>query len=177
MRIISGRLGGRQFRSPSGHKTHPMSDKIRGAVFNMLGDIEGLSVLDAFSGSGAIAFEALSRGGGRTVAIDNDKNAQRALKENAKDLQLEDKVKIINANVGGWSDNNPGEKFDLVFCDPPYDKLQLGVIGKLVRHVSDSGLLILSYPGSADTPVFESLKAVEIKNYGDAQLIFYEKDV
>ncbi|MBX4199607.1 RsmD family RNA methyltransferase, partial [Candidatus Saccharibacteria bacterium] len=53
MRIISGQLKGRNFASPRGHKTHPMSDKMRGALFNILGDIEGLSFLDAFSGSGA----------------------------------------------------------------------------------------------------------------------------
>jgi 16S rRNA (guanine966-N2)-methyltransferase len=54
MRIISGRLGGRQFEAPKGHKTHPMSEKMRGALFNVLGDISGLNVFDAYGGSGAM---------------------------------------------------------------------------------------------------------------------------
>jgi 16S rRNA (guanine966-N2)-methyltransferase len=82
MRIIAGRLGGRHFASPQGRRTHPMSDKMRGALFNALGDIDGLSVLDAFAGSGALAFEAVSRGAGHAVAIDVDKSAQRAIAEN-----------------------------------------------------------------------------------------------
>ena len=62
MRIIAGSLGGRVFKAPSGHRTHPMSEKIRGAIFNALGDISDLTVLDAFTGSGALCFEAVSRG-------------------------------------------------------------------------------------------------------------------
>lgn len=61
MRIISGIYGGRTIQSPSGHKTHPMSEKMRGAIFNALGDIKGLSFLDAYGGSGAVALEAISR--------------------------------------------------------------------------------------------------------------------
>lgn len=61
LRVISGSLGGRLINSPPGNKTHPMSEKMRGAIFNILGNIEGLDVLDAYSGSGAIALEAISR--------------------------------------------------------------------------------------------------------------------
>ena len=68
MRIIAGTLKGQQFQTPHSHKTHPMGDKIRGALFNVLGDIEGLSFLDAFSGSGALAFEAASRGAASVLA-------------------------------------------------------------------------------------------------------------
>ncbi len=56
MRVISGFLGGRNFESPHGHRTHPMSEKVRGAIFGALGDIKGLTVLDAFSGSGRISY-------------------------------------------------------------------------------------------------------------------------
>ncbi|MCA9330109.1 RsmD family RNA methyltransferase, partial [Candidatus Saccharibacteria bacterium] len=62
MRIISGKLGSRQFIAPKGFATHPMGDRVRTALFNTLGDIVGLTVLDAFGGSGAISFEAISRG-------------------------------------------------------------------------------------------------------------------
>lgn len=143
----------------------------------MLGDIEGLSLLDSFAGSGAIAFEAISRGANNAVAIDSDKNANKTMKENSDHLGISDKIKVIQANAGGWSDNNPEQRFDLVVCDPPFDKLQPTVLNKLKKHVKDEGLFILSYPVSADVPVFESMKCIEHKKYGDAQLIFYKKDV
>ena len=72
MRIIAGYLGGRQFNSPRSNRTHPMSDKARGGLFNALGDISGLTVLDAFAGSGALSFEAISRGAESVIAVDID---------------------------------------------------------------------------------------------------------
>ena len=70
MRVIAGRLGGRNFDSPKTQRTHPMSDKVRGALFNALGDLGGLTVLDAFAGSGACSLEAASRGATEVLAID-----------------------------------------------------------------------------------------------------------
>src|SRR5437868_2924372 len=105
MRIIAGKLKGREFKSPHGHKTHPMSDKVRGALFNILGDIDELTFLDAFAGSGALAFEAVSRGAKSVAAIDKDSSAHKALEQNAKELCPRD-VKVIKANAGGWSIHN-----------------------------------------------------------------------
>src|SRR3982751_643389 len=113
MRIIAGTLKGRIFQEPHGHRTHPMSDKVRGALFNALGDIEGLTVLDAFAGSGALSFEAVSRGAKDTIAIDHDRHAIRALKENVTSLGLDGSVKAINANSSSWSGNNPDTRFDI----------------------------------------------------------------
>lgn len=175
MRVIAGKLGGRRFEAPKGHKTHPMSDKMRGAIFSMLGDIEGLTVLDAFAGSGAVAFEAISRGARSAVAIDVDKNAAEAIKKNTKEFGLENYVKAIRANVSGWSDNNPDAQFDIVACDPPYDKLQLSLLQKLAKHVKKDGIYILSWPGKLEVPELINLEKLQGKNYGDSQLVFYRK--
>jgi 16S rRNA (guanine966-N2)-methyltransferase len=78
VRIIAGSLKGRTFSEPHGHRTHPMSEKVRGALFNALGDIEGLTFLDAFAGSGALSFEAASRGAKSVIAIDKDGPAYSA---------------------------------------------------------------------------------------------------
>lgn len=93
MRVVAGRLGGRIFDSPRTHRTHPMSEKARGAIFNVLGDIAGLSVLDAYSGSGALAIEAVSRGAKSVLAIEVDVEAVKTIARNIENLQLGDRIK------------------------------------------------------------------------------------
>ena len=175
MRVIAGKLGGRQFDSPRGHRTHPMSDRVRGALFNTLGDISGLTVLDAFAGSGALSFEAISRGAAHSTAIDRDKNATRALRENVRQLDLGDSVKPIQANSSGWSDLNPDARFDIVILAPPYDSLQESVLRKLTRHTKADGLLIIDWPGKVPGPQFDGFEQVTHKDYGDAALYFFRK--
>jgi 16S rRNA (guanine966-N2)-methyltransferase len=154
-----------------------MSDKIRGALFNILGDIDGLSVLDSFAGSGALGFEALSRGAPSVLMVESDKSAQRAIAENIQALGLGKQAKLVKANVGSWSDNNPAEQFDLVLCDPPYDKLQLTLLQKLVRHVAAGGTYVLSWPGKLAAPEFVGMEMVANKTYGDSQLVFFTRMV
>jgi 16S rRNA (guanine966-N2)-methyltransferase len=176
MRIIAGSLKGQQFQTPHGHRTHPMSDKVRGALFNVLGDIEGLTFLDAFAGSGALAFEAASRGAKSVVAIDKDTSAHRIIEQNIKDLHLQKIVKVSKANTGGWSIHNMEKKFDIVILDPPYDELQSELLDRLVkRHVKKGGLAVLSYPGRKEYPAFEGCEVAVAKDYGDAQVVFYRK--
>ena len=95
MRIIAGTLKGRIFAAPHTLRTHPMSDKARGALFNVLGDVEGMSVLDAFAGSGALGFEALSRGASHVTSIDKDRMAVKTIKNNAVELSVESRAKVI----------------------------------------------------------------------------------
>lgn len=176
MRIIAGALKGQQFQTPHGHRTHPMSDKMRGALFNILGDIEGLTFLDAFAGSGALAFEAASRGAKSVIAVDKESAAHAIIERNLKELHLQKIVKVTKANTGGWSIHNMERKFDIVLLDPPYDELQFSLLGRLIkRHVKPKGLAVLSWPGKTDAPQFELSKIVEQKTYGDAQLVFYRK--
>lgn len=175
MRVIAGRLGGRHFNAPHGHRTHPMSDKMRGALFGVLGDIEDLTALDAFAGSGALGFEALSRGAKEVTLIDNDTNAQRTIHDNIAELGLKKSARLIKAHVGSWSDNNSSAQFSLVLCDPPYDKLQLLLLQKLVRHIAGGGTYVLSWPGKLTLPELVGLKIVQQKSYGDSQLVFYQK--
>src|SRR5689334_12491083 len=113
MRIVAGSLGGRNFKSPSGHATHPMSEKMRGALFNSLTDISGLTILDPFAGSGALSFEAISRGAASAVIIERDRSAQRIIQENIVSLGLEPQASLVTANAHGWLRNNR-ETFDLI---------------------------------------------------------------
>lgn len=173
MRIISGSLKGRSFDSPAGHRTHPMSEKARGAIFNILGDIEGLTLWDAFAGSGAIGFEAVSRGAKSVLLTDISKSAHTAMKRNVEVLNIENQVKVTRANASGWSDNNPSAKFNIIVCDPPHDDLQPAILAKLTRHIKNGGIYVLSVPPNADVEL-PGLELVASKDYGDLVLRFHK---
>jgi 16S rRNA (guanine966-N2)-methyltransferase len=174
MRIISGSLGGRTFDSPGTFKTHPMSDKARGALFNILGDIEGLTFLDAFAGTGALSFEAVSRGAASSLAIEQDKAAQRVVLANIKTLGLGRQVKLIQASAGAWLSTST-DSFDVVVCDPPYNDLQFNLIERLAERVRADGLLVLSWPESTEIPEIDGLRLLDHRGYGDATLAFYRQ--
>ena len=178
MRIIAGELGRRQFAAPDSHATHPMSERVRGGLFNSLGDrIQGARILDAFSGSGAMSFEAISRGADHALAIERDRRAQQIIERNIDDLGVKDRVKLIKASCSAWSDQNPEQKFDLILCDPPYNNLQLSTVTKLIRHLKDNGLMVLSYPGRESAPTVNGVVVVDNLSYGDAALAYYRKTV
>ncbi len=174
MRIIAGSLGGRHFDAPKGNRTHPMSEKVRGGLFSALGDIGGLTVLDAFAGSGAISLEAISRDAQHVTAIDIDKSAINTVVNNAESLGVNGKIKAIRANASGWSDNNPDAKFDIIICDPPFDRFKTSIIQKLAKHIAPPGIFIVNMPGSLKSLQFDGLKEVKSKNYGDTTLVFYK---
>jgi 16S rRNA (guanine966-N2)-methyltransferase len=174
MRIIAGTLGGRTFDSPGGHRTHPMSDKIRGALFNMLGDINGLTIADLYSGSGAISLEAISRGAASTVAIEADKVAYPTIVRNIESLEVEDRVKAHKMFVHSWI-NRTNSQYDIVIADPPYDDLVFKTLDKLHEVVKLGGIVVYSLPPTARLLLPKSCELISEKNYGDATLAFYRK--
>jgi 16S rRNA (guanine966-N2)-methyltransferase len=177
MRIIAGDLKGRQFEAPKGNRTHPMSEKMRGAIFGALGDIKGLTVLDAFAGSGALSFEAISRGAESSTAIEVDKKAHNSIQISIKALGVEGRVKATKAFVNSWSNRNHNTQFDLIFADPPYNSVPYRDLNSLPDHLKVNGTLVLSWPGKADWYPFKGLKLIQIKKYNDSSLIFYKKVV
>lgn len=177
MRIIAGKLGGRNFDSPKTQRTHPMSDKVRGALFNALGELNGLTVLDAFAGSGACSLEAVSRGATAVLAIDIDPEAVKTIASNVRALNLDDAITVRRKNISGWSRNNQNMQFNIVLADPPYNDIRPDVLERLTVHVADEGLLVLSWPGGEPVRPFVGFEVVSHKTYGDAQLVFYRRPV
>lgn len=176
MRIIAGRLKGRQFDSPPGNRTHPMSDKVRGALFNALGDIDGLMVLDAFAGSGALSLEAISRGAASATALDIDRSAITTIVNNARALKVDDRIKATRAGASSWLETQPDLTYDLVLLDPPYDDLQPVALEKLASRARPGGVVILSLPPTADFHLpSSSFQLLSSKSYGDATLAFYRR--
>jgi 16S rRNA (guanine966-N2)-methyltransferase len=121
--VIAGRFGGRRLQAPAGRATRPTSDRVREALFSMLGSLDGLEVLDLFAGTGALAIEALSRGAVRAVAIEHDRAAVAALEANMRALQLapgELELRRVQARVALRAARERGETYDLILIDPPY---------------------------------------------------------
>jgi 16S rRNA (guanine966-N2)-methyltransferase len=129
MRIIAGRFGGRRIAAPPGPATRPTSDRVREALFNILGPPpEGARVLDLFAGSGALALEALSRGAESAVLVDTSRAAARIARQNAQSLGVRDRVEILTGDTVAvlrrmrQEASSPTRRgaFTWVFLDPPY---------------------------------------------------------
>lgn len=175
LRVIAGSLGGRFFESPDSSTTHPMGERIRGALFNSLGDISGQTVLEPFAGSGALSFEALSRGAKSALLIERDKKAQATIERNIQALGLSQNATLVKANCRMWSGTNPDAQFDLLLVDPPYHDMQLSTVSLLISHLKSNGLMVLSYQGRGVVPTVNGVVVVDTKLYGDAALVFYRK--
>ncbi len=120
MRVIAGEHRGARLRAPRGAHTRPTSDRVREAVFSMLGDVRGERVLDLFAGSGALAIEALSRGAARATLVDSSRDAVAAISSNLSTLGLRADVHRRGALQFLVAAREAGPEYDLVFVDPPY---------------------------------------------------------
>ena len=141
MRVVAGRYGGRTLKAPRGREVRPTADRVREALFSILGPVDGLAVLDLFAGTGALGIEALSRGAASCVFVDVD---TRPVEANLAALGIDAEVRRGRA----LSALNPADHYDLVLLDPPYrDAARLGaeltealpgVLSSSARVVSES---------------------------------------
>jgi 16S rRNA (guanine966-N2)-methyltransferase len=120
VRVIAGRFGGRELVAPRGRATRPTSDRVREALFSILGDLDGSRVLDLFAGSGALAIEALSRGASEATLVDTAPAAQAAIRRNLDTLGIEAVVSRQAARRFLEGARAQRRQYDLVFLDPPY---------------------------------------------------------
>ena len=175
VRIVAGQYGGRIIDGSDSDKTHPMSERIRNAIFNKISDeIEGKRVLDAFAGSGSLGLESLSRGAASVVFVDSDRIAQKIIEKNIALLGVKDQSQLIKANVSSWM-NTTSEQFDIIFADPPYHDPQLSTVTKLFGLLKPNGLMVLSYPGKGERPTETGVVVVDNRSYGTAALAYYRK--
>jgi 16S rRNA (guanine966-N2)-methyltransferase len=177
LRLIAGTYGGRQIVAPDGHKTHPMSERIRNALFNSIGDeIKDAVVLDAFAGTGAIGLEAISRGAKHATFIERDRSAQKALAENIDALGVDDQAKLVRAPVASWINTYDGNKFDIIFADPPYHDTQFSTVSQLMGLLKPGALMVLSHPGRDLCPTRPGVVVVDNRSYGDATLSLFRQE-
>lgn len=171
IRITSGELRGRLIKSPKSSLTHPMGAREKLALFNMITDfLPNARVLDAFSGSGALGIEAISRGAKEVAFIEKDKKASQVIRENLKALNLSENTIVFTMDVRNFTTN---DLFNIVIADPPYDNFNVDNILYLTRFIKDGGVLVLSHPG--DAPVISGLYLTTSRKYAGATLSIYRK--
>lgn len=174
MRIVGGALRGRRFPAPKGEGTRPTSERVREALASALearGGIAGARVLDLFAGSGALAFEALSRGADHAVLVEADRKVQRGLKQSAAALGLEARVTLRRDDLFGAK--APAAlaalgPFDLVFADPPYARL--GELGPLLEGLAgalSADALVAIERASKDSLPAHPFRVAASYRYGD----------
>jgi 16S rRNA (guanine966-N2)-methyltransferase len=120
MRVIAGTHGGRELIAPKGRATRPTSDRVREALFSILGDVSDLRVLDLFAGSGALGIEALSRGAAQATLVDSAAPALAAIRRNLEVLGLDAEVVRQPAERFLQGASRDARQYDLIFLDPPY---------------------------------------------------------
>lgn len=184
LHIISGKFKNRRLLVPKGSITRPTSGLVRAAVFNILQNhTEGLVVLDLFAGSGAMGFEALSRGAQSVYFVEKDRNAAQTIKENIVLLKTESIAKLTQTDALSALNffAKSKMKFDLIYIDPPYDLVNLGIkcIEFIDEHLllSSNGWIILESGNKQEPPPLVNLIAMDSRSYGKSSLLFFKSTV
>jgi 16S rRNA (guanine966-N2)-methyltransferase len=172
--VIAGRYRGRPLRAPRGRSTRPTADRVREALFSILGDVDGARVLDLFAGSGALGIEALSRGAARATFVESSRGAAAVIEANLRAVgdppaavRVEDALRFLEhgAAEGGY---------DLVFVDPPYSSAtRMGdeLSELLPRVLTDDSLTVTESDKRA--PLRLTLPLVDERTYGDTRITIH----
>ncbi len=177
-RIIAGTARGRTLVAPKGLRTRPTSDKVRGAVMNLLGQFfDGGEVLDLYAGTGALALEALSRGCARAVCVEADPAAVEAIRRNAAACGFADRVDVRRGRVEDTLGRLPREAFALAFVDPPYAEGPGGALARLGDLLVRGGRAVAEHDTRAPPPDrFGALALADRRSYGDTGISIYVRD-
>jgi len=178
VRIVAGTARGRKLHSPAGEGTRPTSDKVRAAVFNVLGQFfEGGDVLDLYAGTGALALEALSRGCARATCVDSSVEAVELIDRNATSCALAERVTVLRRRVEQALASLPAASFDLAFVDPPYAVGPEGALGALDRVLRPGATVVAEHDRRTPPPDrMGSLSLVDRRAYGDTGISIYRRE-
>lgn len=181
MRITGGQAKGRLLSPPRGLHIRPSSDRVREAIFNLLGqDLEELKVLDLFAGTGALGLEALSRGAVSAVFVDRAQQSIKLIRKNLELCRYQDRAVVLKYDLSRGVPRDPSLRmggFDLVFLDPPY---QGGLVPSFLQELLEKGLLSKRARVVAESSKFEAqpvsvgnLRMTKTRTYGDTRISIY----
>ncbi len=173
LRVVAGEHRGRRLRTPPGRATRPTSDRVREALFSILGPVEDLEVLDLFAGSGALGIEALSRGARSVTFVESDPRAAATIRANLD--ALGERAEIATRDALAWLRSPPaGTAFDLVMLDPPYDSaVRLAApLSALLPAVLAEDAIVVS-ESDKRTPLNLDLPLTDERVYGDTRIAIH----
>lgn len=177
MRVLTGSVKGRKLKSVSGLKTRPTSGRVKKSIFDKLGDISGLRVLDLFAGTGSLGIEALSRGASNATFVEKDSQASKTIHENIVKCGFEDRSVVISRD---YSKALPvleirGSKFELVFIDPPYDMYNTREPDDLINEISSllraPWTVVIEHEKQHDMSRIETYQ--ETRSYGSTRISYF----
>jgi 16S rRNA (guanine966-N2)-methyltransferase len=175
MRIIAGTHKGRRIAAPKGEHTRPTGDRVREALFNLVGPVDDAAVLDLYAGSGALGLEALSRGARRCVFVESDAGACRVIKANLEALGLTGAVVAQRDALAVLrEERSAGRRYELVLLDPPYDRwatIEPRLAELLPGVVTDGGLVVVETDARLEPAL--PLDPVTTRRYGSARLTVF----
>jgi len=174
MRIVAGELRGRRLAAPPRRSAavRPTADRVREALFSILGDVRGAAVLDLFCGTGALGIEAVSRGAAHTTLVDR---ATSLARRNVHELDLDSRCEIVRADALRYL-QGARRRFDLIFCDPPYrlaDRLEGELNSLIPGRLAEGGRLITE--SAARRPLQLDLPLRSERRYGDTLIRIHGK--
>ena len=179
MRIISGKARGTKLYTLDGTATRPTLDRVKESLFNIIqNDIEDSTVLDLFSGSGAIGLEFLSRGAKRAILCDSSKDAIKIIKQNVQKTHFEEKVEVYNMEFTKLVERLQNQKFDIIYIDPPYatDFIKIS-LEKIIEYelVNENTKIIVETDD--ETRILNQIEKMDVeitdkRKYGRATIIF-----
>jgi 16S rRNA (guanine966-N2)-methyltransferase len=173
MRVVAGRHRGRPLTAPPGRGTRPTADRVREALFSMLGPVDGAKVLDLYAGSGALGIEALSRGAATATFVERDRRAAATIADNL--AALGEDQQVVATEALAYLRGRPAEEaFDLVLIDPPYDSAAaLGAtLSELLPPVLERDALIVTESDKRN-PLTLDLPLVKERTYGDTRVAIH----
>ncbi len=179
MRIISGIRRGHKLLDFEGQSVRPTTDRVKESLFNIIqGFVSEAHVLDMFCGSGALSFEAISRGAADAVCLDTDEKSISIIKRNAEALGFSEQCRVIKASCFDYMKNTK-DRFDIIFLDPPYNK---GFIEPALRGIteydllSENGIAVLESDSTDFSGEFPGLAVYRQKKYGRTYITVYKKE-
>jgi 16S rRNA (guanine966-N2)-methyltransferase len=183
MRVVGGRLKGRNIAAPTSRDIRPTADRLRESVFNILvhaydNPIDGARVLDLFAGTGALGIEAVSRGAAFVLFVDNGAEARALLRNNVEALALGGVTKVYRRDATDLGPAHPVEPFSLAFLDPPYGK---ALAEKSLASLRDGGwlvsgaLVVVEEAKAAGFAAPQGFEELERRAYDDTEFVFLRR--
>lgn len=181
MRVVAGSAKGHILKSPAGSDTRPITDRVKRALFDILGpSVEGTRFLDLFAGTGSVGIEALSRGADHATFVERDRHAVRIIRDNLVITGLTDRANVVRKDVFLFLGGSAG-RFDIIYIAPPqYRGLWSATLQSLetISHLNPGGLVIVQMFPKEFTPLdLTNLKLEDQRRYGSTFLCFYQSTV